>query len=446
MVHDLSTMKTFAQGIHLDYRKQETENKEIVQASIPQKVIIPLHQHTGATCEPLVKVGDEVVEGQKIGDSSKFISAPVHASISGKVTKIERLLHPCGTEIMSVVIEGGQSHESPVASRESIEKLSPEEIRKIVREAGIVGLGGAAFPTHVKLTPPENKKIDTILLNGCECEPYITADHRIMLERAQDIILGAKLIAKATGATKVIIGVEENKKDVISQLRSVIRAQHMQWVSDDMDVIALETKYPQGGEKMLIKAVLNREVPTKGLPLDVGVVVINVGTAMAVTEAITSNIPLIKRVVTVTGSGIKEPKNLLVRIGTSFKDIIDQCGGLTEDAYTVLMGGPMMGISQSTLDVPIVKATSCILVLSKKDVTEEKIYPCVKCARCVDHCPMYLMPTRLAAFSENANYSEFEEWGGQDCIECGCCVYVCPAKIPIVQWVKLAKFKLSRMK
>ena len=446
-------LKTFAQGIHPPYNKK-TVNLSIEEAVYPHNVIIPLHQHTGATCEPLVKVGDEVVEGQKIGDSAKFISAAVHASISGKVTKIEKMLHPCGVEVLSVVIEGSNS--STVVQRDSsageekknktVDGLSPEEIRQIVKEAGIVGLGGAAFPAHVKLSPPKDKKIDTILVNGCECEPYITADHRIMLERTADLLVGAELVAKATGATRVLVGVEDNKHDAVLQLKTEIRKRHFTNLPDGIEVVTLETKYPQGGEKMLIKAVLNREVPSRGLPLDVGVVVVNVGTAVAITEAVRDGKSLIKRVVTITGSGIKEPKNLLVRIGTSFKDIVEQCGGLTADAYKIVMGGPMMGAPQLSLEVPVVKATSCILVLSKSEVKEDQIFPCVKCGRCVDHCPMSLLPTRLAAYANNANYSEFEEWGGQDCIECGCCTYVCPAQIPIVHWVKLAKLKLRQMK
>jgi len=438
-------MKTFSQGIHLDYKKQKTEGSAILEASAPQKVIIPLHQHTGATCDPLVKVGDQVFEGQKIGDSSKFISAPVHASISGKVTKIDKMLHPCGVEVLSVVIERDQTVESRKLTVES-RNLNSEEIRRVVREAGIVGLGGAAFPTHVKLTPPQGRKIDTILINGCECEPYITADHRTMLERTKEVILGAKIIAKAVSARRIIFGIEDNKRDAIKVLRTEIRTQPEEGMYDGIFVEALETKYPQGGEKVLIKALLNREVPSGGLPLDIGVVVVNVGTAVAVAEAVQSGLPLIKRVITVSGAGIKEPKNLLVRIGTTFQEIINQCGSLSEDAYKIIIGGPMMGVSQFTLDVPVVKATTCILVLTRKEVVEEKIYPCVKCARCVSYCPMNLLPTKLAAFAEYGKYSEFEEWGGQDCMECGCCAYVCPAKIPLVHWIKLAKFKLRQMK
>jgi len=443
-------MKTFAKGIHPSYCKNETKGLRIVEAIAPLKVIILLHQNLGASCEPLVKVGDDVALGQKIGETSKFVSAPVHASIAGKVTKIEKLPHPCGTNVLSIVIEGSgddsRKLENSIFESRGIENISHLEIRAAVKEAGIVGLGGAVFPAYVKLSPPKDKKIDTILVNGCECEPYITADHRIMLERAEDVVKGAKLVAKACNAGRIIFGVEANKKDAIKVLREVVRHKPEEGIYDGLEVVELATKYPQGGEKMLIKAVLDRAVPSDGLPLDVGVVVANVGSCVAIAEAVFMGLPLIKRVVTVTGSGICEPKNLLVRIGTTFKDIIEQCGGLTADAYKVIMGGPMMGVAQYTLDVPVVKATSCILVLAKKDVEEEKIYPCIKCGRCVRNCPMNLVPTRLAAYANSGKFSDFDEWGGQDCMECGCCVYVCPAKIPIVQLVKLGKLKLRQMK
>jgi electron transport complex protein RnfC len=439
-------MKTFAQGIHPEYHKEGTQAKAIKELNPPRKVIIPLHQHTGASCEPLVKAGDEVFEGQKIGDTSKFISAPVHASISGKVTGIDKMSHPCGVNVLSVVIESqtiqGPKSEATDFGHRTLDNLTPEDIRKIVREAGIVGLGGAAFPTHVKLVPPPGKSIDTILINGCECEPYLTADHRIMLEHTEDVIYGAKAIARACAAKRIVIGIEDNKPAAIERLKSVIRRQKDYPTQE----VTLKTKYPQGGEKMLVKAILNREVPSGGLPLDVGVVVSNVGTAVAVAQAVRHGTPLIKRVVTVAGSGVKNPQNILVRIGTTFAEVIEQCGGLAEDAAKVVMGGPMMGVSQSTLEVPVVKATSGILVLKRWEADAARVYPCVKCGRCVDHCPMFLVPSRLAAFSENGKYSEFEEWGGQDCIECGSCAYVCPARIPIVHWIKLAKLKLVEMK
>src|SRR3989338_6671328 len=429
-------MKTFAQGINVEHKKQSTEHRNIEEASIPARVVIPLLQHTGAICEPLVKVGDEVVEGQKIGDCSKLISAPVHASISGKVTKIAKFPYPCGADEMAVVIEGNGNTEHRTQSAEL------RDIVTAVREAGIVGLGGAAFPTHVKLSPPKDKKIDTLVVNGCECEPYITADHRIMLERADAVIQGARLAAKAVNAARIIIGVEDNKRDAVKALRAVIRQQHIQEAPDGVEVISLETKYPQGGEKMLIKTLLDREVPSGELPFDIGVMVINVGTAVAIAEAVECGQPLIKRVMTVTGSGVKEPKNLLVRIGTTFQDIIDQCGGLTEDAAKVIMGGPMMGLALATLDLPVVKATSCLLVLNRKETQVFQEKACIRCGRCIGVCPAGLMPNFLA------DYAKLQDWDSAganhvaDCIECGCCAYICPSRIFLTQYFKAAKLAL----
>ncbi|OGC24628.1 electron transporter RnfC, partial [candidate division WOR-1 bacterium RIFOXYB2_FULL_37_13] len=368
-------MKNFSRGIRVKHNKKKTEEKNLQEAVIPSHVIIPLQQSLGCSCDPIVKIGDEVKEGQKIGNSSKFVFAPVHASISGKVTKIEWQPNVCGFDAASITIESNQlpvtSNQLPVISEKSLEKLTPEEIRQMVKEAGIVGLGGATFPTHVKLSPPKDKKIDTVIVNGCECEPFITIDHRLMLERTEDMIFGAQAVAKAVGASKIIIGVEKNKLNAIEKLKTVIG--HWKTCPEllegldignwTLEISVLDTKYPQGGEKMLIKAILGREVPSGGLPMDVGVIVNNVGTCVAIAEAIKLGKPLISRAVTVTGSGIREPKNLYVRIGTTFKEVIDQCGGLTEDAAKVIMGGPMTGLPVSSLDVPVVKGTSCILVL-----------------------------------------------------------------------------------
>jgi len=429
-------MKTFRQGIHLEYKKEATKGKPIREARAPRRVILPLQQNLGCPNDPLVKVGDEVREGQKIADSSKFVSAPIHAPISGKVTKIERLPNACGFDVDSIVIEGNgiESSESTVESR-TLEKLSPEEIRKIVRETGIVGLGGAAFPTHVKLTPPPEKKIDTIIINGCECEPYITADHRIMLERTEDVVFGARAIAKAVGASRIIVGIENNKPDAIEKLKSETNVK--------FEIQILKTKYPQGGEKQLIKAILNREVPSGGLPLDIGIVVQNVGTAVAIAEAIKLGIPLIQRVVTVTGSGVKDPQNLMVKIGTTFGEVIEQCGGLTDDAAKVIMGGPMTGITASSLDMPVVKAANCILVLNKKDAKVFEEESCIRCGRCIKSCPVGLLPNFLADYAKLKDWDKTEEYHVADCIECGCCAYVCPSRIFLVQYFKVAKRELQ---
>lgn len=439
------SMKTFGQGIHLEYKKESTKAKSIKEAIVPNRVVLPLQQNLGCPGEALVKVGDEVFEGQKIADSSKFVFAPIHSSISGKVTKIDKLPNPCGFDVPSVVIEssGVASRESPVAGQRLLESLNPEEIRKIVREAGIVGLGGATFPTHVKLTPPADKKIDTVIINGCECEPYITADHRIMLERAEDIIYGARAIAKAVGAKKIIVGVEDNKKNAAENLKFEIRNMKSENL---IGVETVKTKYPQGGEKQLIKAMLNREVPSGGLPLDIGVVANNVGTAVAVAEAIKFGTPLIKRAITITGSGVKEPQNLLVRLGTTFEEVIAQCGGLTEEAAKVVMGGPMMGLALSALDLPVVKATTCILVLSKKEVKAYEEIACIRCGRCIKACPVGLMPNFLADYAKIKDWDKTEEYHVADCIECACCAYVCPSRIFLVQYFKIAKRELQLRK
>src|SRR3989338_552052 len=350
-------LRTFERGIHPSYNKELTQGKKIEKAAIPKKAVIPLQQHIGAPCKPLVKKGDMVTEGQKIGEATTFVTAPIHASISGKVKDIEKLPYPGGGKILSVIIEGdGTDREWDNHGDIGLElgSCTAEALKNMIREAGIVGIGGAAFPTHVKISPPKEKRIDAFILNGCECEPYLTSDHRLMVEKPEKVLWGMKAIMKAIGVENGFIGIEENKPDAIEALERVAK-------DTGIKVVALETKYPQGAEKMLIKAILDRKVPVGKLPMDVGVVVNNVGTALAVYEAIKYDKPLIDRVVTVSGNGVKEPKNLLVRIGTSFEDVLKQCGGITSDGEReVLNGGPMMGIAQTTLEVPVIKGTSGI--------------------------------------------------------------------------------------
>jgi electron transport complex protein RnfC len=437
-------MRSFPRGLSLKAHKEISEHKPIKMASTPKRVILPLQQNLGCAAEPLLKIGESVIEGQKIADSPKLVSAPIHASISGKITAIEKLPNPCGFDVTSIVIEAEAqlTPEMRYESRWSVEELTPEQIRKIVREAGIVGLGGATFPTHVKITPPPGKKIEVLIINGCECEPYITADHRIMLEKPAEVVLGARALAKAAGAAKIYFGIEDNKKDAIDKIKSAINDHPAAF---PMEVIELKTKYPQGGERQLIKAVLRREVPSGGLPLDIGVVVNNVGTALAVAEAVKFGIPLFKRVLTVTGSGVKDPQNLLVRLGTPFAEVIDQCGGLVADPAKVIMGGPMTGLAVSSLDLPVVKATNCILVMDKKEAKTYQEYDCFRCGRCIQVCPINLMPNFICESIKLRNWEKAEEYHVADCIECGCCAYVCPRRIYLVQYFKAAKKELSRL-
>ncbi|MGB4290599.1 MAG: electron transport complex subunit RsxC [Dethiobacteria bacterium] len=433
----------FRGGVHPEYRKELTASLAITAASIPQKVVIPLHQHTGAPCEPLVKVGDPVKTGQKIGDSEAFVSAPVHASISGTVTAIEPCNHPLGRKVTAIIIESDGRDEwcSELEPVEKVDDLSPEEIRALIRSAGIVGLGGAAFPAHVKLSPPEGKAIDTVIINGAECEPYLTADHRLMLEKPDEIVFGLELIMKALGAGRGIIGIEDNKPDALRVMRQAVEGK------SDMSVVALKTKYPQGAEKMLIQVTTRRVVPSGGLPLDVGVVNHNVGSAVAITEALKKGKPLIERVVTVTGEGVRRPANLLVRLGTLVSELIDYCGGLKEETCKVITGGPMMGLAQPTTDLPVIKGTSGIVALTSEDAAFYENGSCIRCAACVRDCPINLVPTFIAQAAEHGLYDRAEKLHAADCIECGCCSYICPARIPLTQWIRIAKAEvLARRK
>lgn len=430
---------TFKSGIHPLYNKNSTEAFPIQQAQAPTKVIIPLQQHIGAPNKPLVKKGDLVKKGQKIAESDAFVSAPVHASVSGKVKAVAAHQHPSGRLIPSITIASDgkdESDETPTEKRDFTD-LSPDEIRGIVKDAGMVGLGGAAFPTHVKLSPPKEKKIDAVILNGAECEPYLTADHRVMLEQPEKVVYGLKAIMKSLNVSKGYIGIENNKKDAIAVMLDEIKKN-----GADIQIHGLRVKYPQGAEKMLIKAILDRVVPAGGLPMDVGVVVQNVGTTVALSDAIRDHKPVIERVLTVSGSGIKEPKNLLVRVGTLFSDIIEECGGLNDGARKVIMGGPLMGLAQPSLAVPVVKGTSGIVVLTEDEIRAEKARACIGCGSCVDVCPMFLLPTRIANFSKHDLFEKAEHTGVMDCIECGCCTFVCPSKIHLVQWIRYGKCKI----
>lgn len=429
------SLATFKGGIHPPDKKELSKGRAISNTKPPKRVVIPLAQHIGAPCKLSVNVGQEVKKGEIIGAPEGFVSAPVHSSVSGKVIAIGEFPNAMGRMVTSVVIENdGKEEWTALKDNPDYMKLSSEELRGKVKDAGIVGMGGAAFPAHVKLSPPKEKPVDVVILNGAECEPYLTADYRLMLERPQEVVEGLKVLMKILGVNKGFIGIENNKPDAVEAMKNAASGE------SNIQVCALEVKYPQGAEKMLIKAAVGREVPPRGLPMDVGVVVHNIGTATAIYEAARYGKPLIERVVTVTGEGIKEPKNLMVKIGTLVSDLIEECGGFKSEAAKVVSGGPMMGFALYSLDVPVTKGTSGILVLPEEEVVHaEEFGPCIRCGRCIDICPMGLMPSMLSVLSEKGFYEETKEYNLFDCFECGSCTYVCPSKRPIVQLVRLAK-------
>ncbi|MGD8627974.1 MAG: electron transport complex subunit RsxC [bacterium] len=429
--------RTFAGGVHPHESKEATEASRISSIPPPELVIIPLSQHTGAPSRPLVEKGDEVKVGMKIAEADGFISVPVHSPVSGTVKAIADYPHPFGRKMPAIAIENdGRDEWIDRSGWSDLTDAAPDKIREAVKDAGIVGLGGAAFPTHVKLSPPEGKSIDTVILNGAECEPYLTADHRVMLEFAEDIIAGFKVIMSVVGAGRGFIGIERNKPDAIELMREKASGEKGIEVSD------LKVKYPQGAEKQLIKAITGREVPCGGLPMDVGCVVQNVGTSLAVFEALKHGKPLISRVLTISGSAVEHPGNFEVRIGTPFSHIISAAGGNTEACRKLIMGGPMMGIAQHTDEVPVIKGTSGIVLLTEDDVRMEAPGPCLRCGRCVDHCPMKLVPNEIVRFVEKDKMDRAEGYGIFDCMECGVCAFICPSKIRHVHLMKRGKAEI----
>lgn len=433
---------TFKGGLHPNDHKGDTKDCAVVDLKASEMMVYPLSQHIGAPCEPIVEVGQTVLAGEKIGDSSAFVSAPVHSSVSGTVVAIEPRLHPNGKKVMSVVIQNDfEYNEHPdIRKREEVSALSTKEKLEIIREAGLVGLGGATFPTHIKLNPPEDKKIDYLIVNGAECEPYLTSDYRVMMETPVLIFKGIAYIKSILGVEKCYIGIENNKPEAISVMSTNAKS------FPGTEIVPLKTKYPQGSEKHLIKAITGREVPSGKLPADVGVVVVNIDTCTSVYNALKFNKCVMTRVVTVSGSGIGKPSNFRVRIGTPFKDVLEAAQCDFEKTKKVIMGGPMMGIAQYDLDVPTIKGTSALLAFTEEELNDRKTVNCVKCGDCVAHCPMGLTPALLNSYAKVNDFDMLNKLNIMDCIECGVCSYTCQCRNPITQNIKTAKAKIRSQK
>jgi len=433
--------KTFGGGgVHPHDFKSLSNDIPIRNAPIPPEAVIPLQQHMGAPAECLVEPGEEVREGMLIGKAPGVFSANVHASIPGKVKEIRDIYLATGMRSKAVVVEFEGEFERGTTQERPWRDRQPQELLDQIREQGIVGMGGATFPTPIKFTTREGSPVEFFVVNGVECEPFLTADHRLMLERTDAVLGGIEIVGRILSPAKVLIGIEENKPDAIETLSAAIRDRGL-----DFEVVGLKTRYPQGDEKQLLKALIGREVPSGGLPLDIGSVVSNVGTVFAIYEAVALGKPLIERIVTVTGTALKRPANFKVRIGTPVGNLLEECGGFSDSPEKIVAGGPMMGFALADPGVPVVKGTSGILALSKRSSKHASETTCIGCGRCVAACPFGLSPTTLYKWIEHREYQEAVASGLMDCKECGCCAYVCPARIPLVQGMKLGKI-MSRKK
>ena len=423
-------------GIHPPGNKI-SKNSPITVAPLPDRVIVPLSQHIGAPATPCVAKGDHVKVGQLIGPSSGFVSANVHSPISGVVTAVDSLPDGAGLRKPAIVIEreGDEWLETIDRSDALIQSchLTPKEIIDKIAAAGLVGMGGATFPAHVKLSIPAGQKAECLIINGVECEPYLTSDYRTMLERGSEVLVGVQILCKALDVNKAYIGIEDNKPEAISHLTTLAAGY------PHIEIVPLRTKYPQGGEKQLIQAITGKAVPSGGLPIHVGVVVQNIGTALAVYEAVQKNKPLIERVVTVTGKTLRDPSNFMVRIGTPISSLIDLCGGMPQDALKVINGGPMMGRALANIDAPVTKGTSGIVIMRNRESLRTPASSCIKCAKCVGVCPMGLEPYLLNKLTRLKRFDDLEPLRITDCIECGSCAYTCPASIPLLDYIRVGK-------
>ncbi|HKJ42933.1 MAG TPA: electron transport complex subunit RsxC [Sunxiuqinia sp.] len=436
-------LKTFKLGGVHPAENKLSADKAIEKLPLPKSVFIPIAQHIGAPAQALVKKGDSVKVGQLIAKSGGFVSANIHSSVSGTVKKVDLALDSSGYPKQGVFIDVvGDEWETGInTSSQLFEKfeVDSQAIIDKINEAGIVGLGGATFPTHVKLVPPGGMKAEMLLINGVECEPYLTSDHRVMLERGAELLVGIRLLMTALKVNKAYIGIENNKPDAIENLKKLIAS------DSSIAIVPLKVKYPQGGEKQLIKAVTGREVPSGALPISVGAVVSNVGTALAVYEAVQKNKPLIERVVTITGKSVEKPSNFLVRIGTPVQELIDAAGGLPEDTGKIISGGPMMGKAIASTDIPVTKGTSGILLMPEPESKRKKMKNCIRCSRCVTVCPMGLEPYYLMTVSDKQLWEKAEASKIMDCIECGSCSYTCPADRPLLDYIRLGKGKVGKI-
>ena len=433
-------LKTFRiGGIHPKENKFSA-GKSIESIELPKQVVVPLAQHIGAPCQPVVKRNEEVKVGTLLGKSVGFVSANIHSPVSGKVRRIDKAFDASGYKRDSVIIDvEGDEWEEHIDRTNTLVRecsLSAKEIKDKIFEAGIVGLGGATFPTHVKLTPPPNTKAEVLIINGVECEPYLTADHSLMMEKTDEVLVGIELLMKAVGVNKAVIGIENNKPDAIKKFKQALKSY------PTIEVQALKVQYPQGGEKQLIDAVLRRQVPSGALPIAVGAVVQNVGTAFAVYEAVQKNKPLIGRVVTITGKDVAKPCNVFSRVGIPLSHLIDHAGGLPETTGKVVSGGPMMGRALASIDIPVTKGTSGVLIIPTLESRRAQMRDCIKCAKCVNVCPMGINPTTLMTLTEFEEWDKAEKEHITDCIECGSCSFTCPADRPLLDYIRLGKSKV----
>lgn len=436
-------LKTFTiGGVHPPENKLSAGEK-IKVLPVPEQVIIPLGQHIGAPATPVVQKGEVVKAGQLIAQASGFVSANIHSSVSGTVTAIDSITDASGLSKPAITIKVEGDEWMPEIDRtEKMEHnltLTKEEVIKTIAAAGIVGMGGATFPTQVKLTPPPGNKAEVLIINGVECEPYLTADHRIMLEKAEEIIIGVQILMKAIDVKKAVIGIENNKKDAIERLQNIAGKVL------GVEICPLKVSYPQGGEKQLIKATIDREVPSGGLPIAVGAVVQNVGTALAVYEAVMKHKPLFERIVTITGKSVKNPGNYLCRIGTPISKLIEAAGGVPEDTSKIIGGGPMMGRAMVNIDSPVMKGTSGVLLINEKEAGRKPVRNCIRCSKCVSVCPMGLEPYLLAKLSQFDKLEEMETEKVMDCIECGSCSFTCPSTRPLLDYIRLGKARTGAM-